>query len=111
MARAHHIRQREERWQKHIMSLVREDEKCAVGLRNSYRFGLCSGDFCRAKETAVNARGLQAFVTKLTCAIGECEGHNDEVAAFDFANVRANILDNADRFVPMTRPSSLCSIC
>src|SRR2546423_5458964 len=47
----------------------------------------------------MDARSLKRLVAELTGPIGKGERHYDQITAFDLANVRAHIFDDADRLV------------
>ena len=55
MARAHHVRQREERRHERVVLADRQDEERPIGLRDADGFRLSACHLDRAEETAVGA--------------------------------------------------------
>ena len=80
---------------------MRADPKeCSICQRNPHGFGLCSGDLCRAEKSAMDARRLKPVVAKRACAVGEREGHDNEITSLNRSNICADVFDHTYRFVP-----------
>src|SRR5437762_1844220 len=104
MTGSHHVGKRKQGWHQ-LVVLNLQTEQCSIRLRNAHRFGLGSADpFAVAEEPAVHARGLETFVTELTCAVRERKRHDDEVAALNRPNVSAYIFNHADGFMSHGAP-------
>ena len=99
VARAHHVREREQRRHQRVVFVDRQDDECSVRLRNAHRFGLCSRDVIRAEEASVDARRLQPLMAEHARAVRERERHDHEIARLQGPHVGADVLDHADRLV------------
>jgi hypothetical protein len=104
MARRHHVRERQQGRQQRVVLADRQRHEGPVGQRDSDRLGLGPVDRARAEDPSLDARRLQSFAAELACAIGVREGHDDEVAAAQRADVSTDRLDDADRLVSLPPP-------
>jgi len=71
-----------------------------LGLRDAHGLALAAVDAVAGPRSAVTARGLQTFAAELAGAVGPHEGGDDQVAASEPGNVRAEVLDDAEELVP-----------
>jgi hypothetical protein len=100
MTCAHHIGQSEKRWHQRIIFFDRQNEERSVREWDADRFRLRSWDFLVAEEATVDTRRLESRAAELARAVRPRERHDDEVAAFDSANVRTDRFHDADGLVP-----------
>ena len=96
---SHHVGEREERRHQRVVLADRQGDQCSVRLGDTNCFGLCSVDVARAEEPSVDARRVKSFVTEDAGAVGVRERHDEDIADVHRANVGADGLDDADRFV------------
>jgi hypothetical protein len=100
MPSPHYVRQSEQRGHERIVFSHRENKQRALRIRNSNSLRLGPGHTGVAEERDVNARRVQPFMTENTCSIGTGERHDHHVTPFQSPHVRADRLDDTDRFMP-----------
>src|SRR5205814_2047585 len=84
---AHDIRQSQKRTRQSFILRRVNRVKRSVRLRNAQRFRLSTGDLRISKEPSVDARGVEAFLTKLASPVRERERHYDVIATLYVSNV------------------------
>jgi hypothetical protein len=100
VAGPHHVGKAQQRWHECVVCFRRQCIEGAVRLRDAQCFGLGAVHASIAKESAVHAGGLQAFMTELALPIRESKRHDHEVARLQFAYFTADRLHDTDGFVP-----------
>jgi hypothetical protein len=98
MPGAQDVGEREQRRHERVVLADRQRVQGPVSERDAQ--GLCLGAVgpVAAEEADVDAGGRQALVAERAGAVGKRERHHDEVAP-DRADLRADVLDDADGFV------------
>jgi hypothetical protein len=104
MAGRHHVRERQQGRQQRVVFADGQDQEGPIGQRHADCLGLGAVGRRRPEDASVDARRLQPFAAELACAIGIGEGHDDEVADVQGADVGADRLDDADGLVSHPPP-------
>ena len=104
MSRGHHVRERQQRRQQRVVLADRQGHERPVGQRHPDRLGLGAVDRARPEDPSVDARRLQPFAAELARPIGIGEGHDNEVADVQGADVGADRLHYADGLVSHPPP-------
>ena len=84
----------------------RQREQRPVGQRHAHGLGLRGAGGKTVEEASVDTGRLESLVAEGARAVGEREGHHDQVAALDCAHIGADVLDDPDRLVAH-RPAGL----
>jgi hypothetical protein len=96
---AHHIRKRQERRHKRVISTDWQNEQRAIGLRNTKGFRLRALHASVAEKTAMETSGLQVLVTEDTGAVGERERHDHEITLLQRLDLGTDLFNNSDCLV------------
>lgn len=99
MAGTQHVGEREQRRRQRVVLTHAQLEQGSVGVGDAQRLGLRAVHAAVAKEGDVHAFGLQPLVAELAGAVRGRKRHHHQVAPFERAHLRADVLDDADRLV------------
>src|SRR6266702_8622992 len=100
MACSHHVHQRKDGLEQRFISFnaLRYDDQRAIGKKGTNRFGL-SSIVPLSPNAAMQAVGVESFVTELAGAVGKGKRCDHPVSPLDGRNLRAHLFHNSHPFM------------